>query len=146
MTVQFLSVYLPARPVPYAIKAKVDLELDHLEKERIMTKVDSAKWSSPIVIVKKKSGGVRFCAELKVSINPYIDAQQHPIPNPTDLLAACRGRGMVFSKLDLRQALLNCVFLLRARSFVLLLHNRGFYAYQNAIWCVECSCYLASRN
>ena len=54
---------VPARPVPYAIKAKVDLELDRLEKEGIIMKVDSAEWSSPIVIVKKKNGDIRLCAD-----------------------------------------------------------------------------------
>ena len=44
---------MPSRPVPYAIRAKVDQELDRLEKEGIIERVDFAEWASPIVIVKK---------------------------------------------------------------------------------------------
>ena len=94
---------VPARPVPYAIRSQVDRELDRLESEGILEKVDSAEWSSPIVIVKKSNGDLRLCGDFKVTINQFINPQQHPIPNPTDLLASLSG-GTVFSKLDLRQA------------------------------------------
>ena len=98
---------MPSRPVPYAIRAKVDQELDRLEKEGIIERVDFAEWASPIVIVKKKNGDIRMSADFKITINKYIDPQQHPIPNPTNLLSSLSG-GQIFSKLDLRQAYVIC--------------------------------------
>ena len=92
-----------ARPVPYAVKDKVEAELTRLQEEGIIKPVDHAEWTSPIVTVRKKNGGIRLCADFKVSINKHIEPNQHPIPNPTDLLSKLSG-GSVFSKLDLSQA------------------------------------------
>ena len=63
----------PARHVPFAIRSQVERELDRLEGEGILRKVESAEWASPIVIVKKKNGDIRLCADFKVSINQHID-------------------------------------------------------------------------
>eukprot|EP00117_Sycon_ciliatum_P022463 scpid41478/ scgid19373/ Uncharacterized protein K02A2.6 len=82
---------IPARPVPYALRTQLDRELDHLEREGIIKKVEAAEWSSPVVVVRKRNGDIRFCADFKVSINKHIDPQQYPIPNPTDLLSSLGG-------------------------------------------------------
>ena len=81
---------MPSRPVPYAIRANVDQELDRLEREDIIERVDFAEWASPVVIVRK-NGDIRLCADFKVTIHKFIDPQQHPIPNPTDLLSSLAG-------------------------------------------------------
>ena len=80
-----------ARPVPYALRPAIDKEVDRLEGEGIIRKIDFAEWASPIVVETKKNGDVRLCVDFKVSINRYIDPQQHPIPSPTDLLATLAG-------------------------------------------------------
>lgn len=43
-----------ARPVPYGICSKVDTELEHLEKEGILSKVAWSKWETPIIPAVKK--------------------------------------------------------------------------------------------
>ena len=119
---------MPSRPVPYAIRAKVDQELDRLEKEGIIERVDFAEWASPIVIVKKKNGDIRLCADFKITINKYIDPQQHPIPNPTDLLSSLSG-GQIFSKLDLRQAYAQLPLDEGSKRYCVISTHRGLYAY-----------------
>ena len=93
----------PSRPLPYAMKSQVDVELDRLLTEGIIEPVDHAEWASPVVVVRKKNGSIRLCGDFKVSVNPHIEANEYPIPNPTDLLASISG-ATVFSKLDLSQA------------------------------------------
>ena len=66
--------WMPSRPVPYAIRAKVDQELDRLEKEGIIERVDFAEWASPIVIVKKRT--VTFDCVL-ISKSPSINTSIH---------------------------------------------------------------------
>ena len=119
---------VPSRPVPYAIRPLVDRELDRLEKDGIVKKVDSAEWSSPIVVVHKKNGEIRLCADFKVSINKFIDPQQYPIPNPTDLLSSLAG-GKVFSKLDLRQAYAQLKLSESSQKYCVISTHRGLYAY-----------------
>ena len=39
--------FMKARPVPYALKAKVELELDRLQRENIISPVDFSEWAAP---------------------------------------------------------------------------------------------------
>jgi len=50
--------FCKARPVPYAMKPKVEVELKHLEKEGILHKVKFSDWATPIVSVAKSNGTV----------------------------------------------------------------------------------------
>ena len=51
-----------ARPVPFAIKEAVGAELDRLECEGILKKVDHSVWAAPIIAVPKKDGKFVFVA------------------------------------------------------------------------------------
>ena len=57
------------RPVPFAIKAKIDAELDELEKNGVITSVAHNDWAAPIVPVPKKNGRFHICEDYKVTIN-----------------------------------------------------------------------------
>ena len=51
-----VPVFRKARPVPYALKAMVEEELENLERQGIIKKVESAEWAAPTVNVPKKNG------------------------------------------------------------------------------------------
>ena len=55
--------------------------------------MEHSKWAAPIVPVPKKDGTLRICGDFKVTVNPYLDVDQHPLPKPTK-----------FTKLDLSSA------------------------------------------
>ena len=69
-----------ARPVPYAIRPKVEAELQHLEDQGILSKVDWCEWATPIVPVVKKTGAVRICGDFKVTVNPVRDVATEYAP------------------------------------------------------------------
>ncbi|CAG2199396.1 GALNT [Mytilus edulis] len=48
--------FVKARPVPFSVKPQVERELIRLEKEGIISKVDTSEWASPIVPVMKSNG------------------------------------------------------------------------------------------
>ena len=52
--------YVKARAVPFSLRAKVEEELDRLEAEGTLTKVQRSDWATPIVPVLKKNGTVRI--------------------------------------------------------------------------------------
>ena len=91
------------RAVPYAIKEQVGQELDRLVQVGVLRKVDRAEWAAPIVPVPKRDGTLRLCGDYKVTINPHLQVDQHPLPKPADLMACLTG-GRKFTKLDLTSA------------------------------------------
>ena len=97
------SRFLKARPMPYALKPKVEEELRRLQNEVILTKVEWSEWATPIVPVPKKDSCVRLCSDFKVTVNPELQAEQYPLPRIEDIFANLAGR-QKFSKIDLRQA------------------------------------------
>ena len=52
-----------ARPVPYAIKPKVEAELDKLVKSEVLDPVSVSEWATPVVPVMKKDGSIRLCGD-----------------------------------------------------------------------------------
>ena len=72
----YQAKFCKARPVPYALKPKVDAELKRLESEGILEKVTFSDWASPIVPVVKPNGEVRICGDFKVTVNPQIETEQ----------------------------------------------------------------------
>ena len=95
-------VFHKARPVPFALQAKVDTEIDHLVRG-VLTPVEQSEWASPIVVARKSDSSIRLCGDYKVSINEYLENIEHPKPNAQDLFATLVG-GRRFTRLDLKQA------------------------------------------
>ena len=84
--------------MPFAIKDALARELEHLEDEGVLTKVEFSRWATPIVPVPKNDGKFRICGDFKVTVNPALEVDQHPIPKPEDIFASLSG-GQRFSTL-----------------------------------------------
>ncbi|XP_028413965.1 uncharacterized protein K02A2.6-like [Dendronephthya gigantea] len=95
--------FFKLRPVPFALKDKIADELFRLEKERVLEKVDSSEWATPIVPVLKPDNTVRICGDYKVTINPILDVPEYPLPTAEEIFSKLNG-GQKFSKLDLSHA------------------------------------------
>ena len=57
------------RSVPFAMKQKVEEELERLLKEGIIEPVQFSEWATPIVPVRKSDGSVRICGHYWMTIN-----------------------------------------------------------------------------
>ena len=95
--------FYKARPMPFSWKASVDEELDRLESEGIINKVDHSAWATPIAIVSEADKSVRVCRDYKLTVNPYIKVSQHPLPAVEETFATLAD-GTLFTKLDLTHA------------------------------------------
>ncbi|KAL7856478.1 hypothetical protein SRHO_G00153770 [Serrasalmus rhombeus] len=80
----------------------VSQELKRLEKEGIIEKVDSSEWVSPIVVIQKKSGGIRLCVDLREPSKAVV-IDSHPLPHIEEVFTELRGSA-VFSTIDLQNA------------------------------------------
>ena len=93
--------FCKARTVPYALRGRIEAELDRLVKEGIYVPVKYSPWAAPIVPVEKPDGGLRLCGDYKMTINPRAKCDNYPVPKTEDLLATISG-GKRFTKLDLK--------------------------------------------
>ena len=85
------------RPVPYAIKEAIELELDLLEGARVRERVTYSRWAAPILPVPKGDCRIRICADYKVTVNQALNIDQYPLLKPDDLFVALAG-GQKFSR------------------------------------------------
>nr|XP_022905220.1 uncharacterized protein K02A2.6-like [Onthophagus taurus] len=98
--------FIRPRPVPYALKERIEAEIDRLEKLEIIEKTTYSEWGSPIVPVVKPSGEIRLCADYKATINKNLEDDNYPIPRIDDLFSKLGG-GKYFCTLDINQAYLH---------------------------------------
>ncbi|XP_051784512.1 uncharacterized protein K02A2.6-like [Erpetoichthys calabaricus] len=122
-----------ARPVPYALCPKVEAELQRLEREGILTKVEWSEWATPIVPVVKGDGTVRICGDFKVTVNPVLKTEQYPLPRIDDIFASL-GRGEKFSKIDLAQAYLQMEVKDSSKKYLTNNTTKGLYQYNRLVF------------
>ena len=91
--------------MPYALKPKIDKELDSLIERGILEKVSYSEWATPIVLVPKPNGNVRICGDFKVTVDPLVEIDKYPLPRIDDIFASL-SQGQMFSKIDLKDAYL----------------------------------------
>ena len=120
--------YVKARTVPFSMRAKVEAELDRLEQEGTLTKVQHSDWATPIVPVLKKNGQVRICGDFKVTLNPMLKVDQYPLPKIDDIFANLNG-GLHYTKIDLRQAYLQLEVEDVCKELLTINTHRGLYRY-----------------
>ena len=116
------------RPVPFAIREAIGSELDRLEQNGIIEKVDYAQWAAPIVPVPKGDGDFRICGDYKITINEALEIDQHPLPKPDELFAALTG-GHKFTVLDLSQAYQQLKLHKDSKKYVTINTHQGLYSY-----------------
>ncbi|XP_062401725.1 LOW QUALITY PROTEIN: uncharacterized protein K02A2.6-like [Sardina pilchardus] len=120
--------YFKARPLPYALKEKVETELTRLQKEGILEPVSFAEWAAPIVPIVKPDKSIRICGDYKVTVNPVSKLDNYPIPKTEDLLAVLGG-GHKFTKLDMSQAYQQLPLEENSKTFTTINTHRGLYQY-----------------
>ena len=94
----------------------------------MIEKVPFSEWAAPIVLVPKADGKVRICGDYKVTVNPVLDVDCHPLPKPQELLATLAG-GKKFTQLDLSSAYLQLELEAESRNYVTVNTHLGLYRY-----------------
>lgn len=116
------------RPLPLALKAKVEKELECQEKLGIINKIDVSEWGTPIVPVVKPSGALRLCGNCKVTVNPQLQVNQYLLPRPEELFAALNG-GQKFTILDLSEVYLQIELEEKAKAYTTVTTPKGWYCF-----------------
>ena len=96
-------IFHKARPVPYALRAKIEQDLERLERAGTIEAVQYSEWATPIVPVIKSDGTGRVCGNYKLTVNKVSKLDGYPIHKLDDLYTKLVG-GQTFTKLDLNHA------------------------------------------
>ena len=86
------------RRAPFALRQEIARQLTKMQSQGVI-RPSSSDWASPIVLVKKKDGTLRFCVDYR-ELNSTTKADLFPLPRIDDLLDLL-GESKFFSTLDL---------------------------------------------
>ena len=131
-------IFYKPRKVPYALKDAVESELDKLERNGVIKKVERSDWASPIVVVPKADKSVRICGDYKVTINQSVEDEPYPLPTTQDLYTALSG-SKIFSKLDLTHAYAQLSVDKVSQEYLTINTHKGLYSYTKLPYGVKSS-------
>lgn len=94
--------FMKARPVPFAIKKQLEAELQEMEKQGVVSRIEHSEWASPLVVVPKPNGRLRITGDFRY-VNSQLHVTQYPIPRVEDILHAV-AKGALYSKIDAQNA------------------------------------------
>ena len=84
--------FFKPQPVPYALRGRVEQELERLQRDGIIEPVQFSEWAAPVVPVMKQDGSIRICGDYKLTVNSASDIESYPLPRIDDLLSSCTGK------------------------------------------------------
>ncbi len=90
----------PARKVPLAQEDEVKEELDRMEREGVIARVNEpTDWCSPMLVRRKPNGLLRVCMDPRY-LNGFLKHATYPLPDVEQVFTKFRG-AKFFSKMDL---------------------------------------------
>ncbi|XP_025999364.1 uncharacterized protein K02A2.6-like [Astatotilapia calliptera] len=116
------------RSVPFAMKKKVEQELERLLEEKIIQPVKFSEWAAPIVPILKPDSSARICGDYKLTVNKVSPVEQYPIPRMEDMIAGLAG-GEKYTKLDMSHAYQQVVLDEESRKYVTVNTHKGLFTY-----------------
>ena len=117
------------RPLPFAIKDKVEDELKKLQEQAVIESVKFSKWAAPIVpVLKHDRKSIRICGDYKLTANKAAQVDQYPIPKIDELLSTLAG-GITFTHLDMSQAYQQLELDDQSKEIVTINTHKGLFTY-----------------
>ncbi|XP_049874494.1 uncharacterized protein K02A2.6-like [Pectinophora gossypiella] len=126
-------VFFKARPTAFALREKIDNELDRLVSLGILKPVEHSEYASPVVPVLKSNGSLRLCADYSVSINKQLLVEQYPLPAVKELFSRLHG-GQQFTKLDLSMAYQQFELSKESQNITCINTHRGLFKYTRLVF------------
>uniref|UniRef100_A0A0M3ISN1 Reverse transcriptase domain-containing protein n=1 Tax=Ascaris lumbricoides TaxID=6252 RepID=A0A0M3ISN1_ASCLU len=99
-----------------------------LENQGVVTKVDYSRWAAPIVVLKKASGNLRFCADFSTGLSDALELHKYPLPLPEDIFVTLNG-GCYFSQIDFADAYLQVEVDDASQELLTINTHKGFSRY-----------------
>lgn len=92
-------IKIPPRRLPIYRREEAYKLLDDMQEAKLI-RPSTSPWSSPVVLVRKKDGSLRFCVDYR-RLNEATKKDSYPLPR-IDLILEALGESRWFSTLDLQ--------------------------------------------
>lgn len=122
----FQPIFLKSRPVPFALRDKIEQEIDRQEANGVFEKINTSSWATPIVPVLKNNGEIRICGDYAATVNKALRKVAYPLPTANEIFSKLAGCTL-FSKLDLTYAYLQLKVDERSAEILTLNTPKGLY-------------------
>ncbi|XP_062527926.1 uncharacterized protein K02A2.6 isoform X1 [Bombyx mori] len=126
-------VFIKSRPVPFALKDRINAELERLVSLDILEPVKYSDYASPIVPVLKNDGSVRICADYSCTINKQLLVERYPLPSVQELFTKLHN-GEEYSKLDLSMAYMQFRINKKSQKLTCINTPRGLFNYTRLVF------------
>ena len=119
--------------MPYALREKVEQELDWLKREGIIEPVEDSEWAAPIVAVLKADRmNVRMCGDFQLTVNLISKLDRYPILKTANLFAKL-SQG-ILSKLDLSHVYQQLPLNEESKRYVVINTHKGLFRYTRLLF------------
>lgn len=131
------GVFVRARPVPLALRGRVQRELERLERDGTIYRLEHSDFGTPIVPVVKSDGEIRVCGDYKITINPKLKRDFYPLPRIEELFANL-SNGEEYTKIDLRHAYEQVLLEEDSQRYTAITTHVGTFAYRRVPYGLSC--------
>lgn len=125
--------FFKPRPVPFALKDKVEKELNRLVDLGILVPITHSQYATPVVPVLKENGKVRLAGDYSVTLNKDLIVEKYPLPRIEEVFAKIGG-GLQYSKLDLKNAYNQFVLSDSSQDLTTINTQKGLFKYTRLVY------------
>ncbi|XP_076028738.1 uncharacterized protein LOC143017759 [Oratosquilla oratoria] len=122
-----IPVRLKPYPIPIRLVDAVKKEIENMEAAGIIEK-SSSPYCSPIVVVRKKDGGVLICGDYR-GVNAVTQVDAEPMSNQQEIFAKA-ANSKIFSKMDLAKGFFQIPLEERSKQVTAVATPNGLYQFK----------------
>ncbi|CAG9117875.1 unnamed protein product [Plutella xylostella] len=125
--------FFKPRTVSFALKDKVEAELDRLVSLGILVPVNHSNYATPVVPVLKENGQVKIAGDYSVTLNKDLLVDKYPLPRIEEVFAKLGG-GEKYTKLHLKNAYNQYVLNEPSQELTTINTSKGLFKYTRMVY------------
>ena len=124
-----IKLVLKTNAIPKACKqGKVESEIKRLKKLGHIERVEVSEWATPIVPIIKNDTSLRLCGNFKLTVNPQLVINRHPLPTINEIFGKLQG-GKKITEIDLTHAYMQVPVHPDSRDILTIITHIGLFRY-----------------